>query len=142
MPKSPKSARHYARRCAMQALYQHKLTSTPWFDLVEQFLTTNNTPPRTDVDYFANLVQGLLTHLDEIDQQIKPFLDRDIQDLNPIELVILRLAFFELLYETDVPQKVVINEAIELAKSFGSTKGYQYVNAVLDGFVKKNVTHN
>lgn len=137
MRKSPKSARHYARRCAMQALYQHKLTSTSWFELVEQFLTTNDTPPRTDVDYFTHLIQGLLAHLDEIDQKIKPFLDRDIKDLNPIELVILRLAFFELLYQPDVPQRVVINEAIELAKSFGSVEGYKYVNAVLDAFLKQ-----
>jgi len=137
MRKSPKSARHYARRCAMQALYQHKLTSTSWFELVEQFLTTNDTPSRTDVDYFAHLIQGILAHLDEIDQKITPFLDRDIKDLNPIELVILRLAFFELRYQPDVPQRVVINEAIELAKSFGSVEGYKYVNAVLDAFLKQ-----
>lgn len=137
MRKSSKSARHYARRCAMQALYQHNLMNTSWLELVEQFLTTQETPPRTDVDYFVHLIEGLLTHLDKIDQKIKPFLDRDIENLNPIELVILRLAFFELLYQPDVPKKVVINEAIELAKSFGSVEGYKYVNAVLDSFVKR-----
>jgi N utilization substance protein B len=122
----------------MQALYQHNLTQSSWLELVEQFLTTNETPPYTDVDYFAHLIQGIFTRFNEIDQAMIPFLDRDIQELNPIELVILRLAFFELLYQPDVPQKVVVNEAVELAKSFGATEGYKYVNAVLDAFLKKH----
>jgi N utilization substance protein B len=137
-----KTHRHYARRCAVQALYQHNLTDSSWLELVEQFLTTSDTPPKLDVDYFTHLVQGTVSNLNEIDNNMILFLDRDIQDVSLIELAILRLAFFELLYTHDIPPKVVLNEAIELAKSFGSVTGYKYVNAVLDKFLKHPVNNH
>ena len=75
----------------------------------------------------------MTSHVDEIDQQIKPHLDRELHELTPVELTVLRLAAFELNYSMDVPRSVVINEALELTKTFGSTdEGFKYVNAVLD----------
>jgi len=131
------SARYQARRYAMQALYQWSFSKTPWLALSEQFLTANETHLRTDIDYFTELVRGILEKIDSIDEAIKLHIDRPFENLNPVELAVLRLSFYELLFQKDVPPKVVLNEAIELTKSFGSVEGYKYVNGVLDSFVFK-----
>jgi len=85
-----------------------------------------------DLAYFQSLVKGTLNNIHEIDADITPTLDRDIKDLNPVELAILRISTYELAHQPDVPYRVVINEALELAKSFGAEQGHKYVNAVLD----------
>ncbi|MEE3191047.1 MAG: transcription antitermination factor NusB, partial [Pseudomonadota bacterium] len=72
-----------------------------------------------------------------LDEKIQPFLDRRIDELTPVELAILRLGAFEMCHRIDVPYKVVINEAIELAKTFGATDGHKYVNGVLDKLAQR-----
>lgn len=125
------SARRRARKLAVQAIYQWQLADTTLSDLVKQFLVEVNVK-KVDVDYFRELLAVVLKHVDAIDAAFTPALDRKITELNPVELAILRLAVGELMFEKDVPYKVVINEALELTKTFGSTDGFKYVNAVLD----------
>ncbi len=125
------SARRRARKLAVQAIYQWQLADTTLSDLLKQFLIEVNVK-KVDVEYFRQLLTVVLSHVGEIDAAFTPALDRKITELNPVELAILRLAVGELMYEKDVPYKVVINEALELTKTFGSTDGFKYVNAVLD----------
>ncbi len=124
--------RSKARRYALQALYQWHMSGQLPTEILAQF-QANIENDVIDNDYFLFLFQGVTSHVDEIDQQIKPHLDRELHELTPVELTVLRLAAFELNYSMDVPRSVVINEALELTKTFGSTdEGFKYVNAVLD----------
>lgn len=128
-------ARRKARALAVQALYQWHYTTASITDLENRHLATAN-PKKVDLDYFANLVRGVVKNCAEIDAAFIPFLDRKITELNPVELTVLRIAAYELLFRLDVPYKVVINEALELAKIFGSVEGHKYVNGVLDKMAK------
>jgi N utilization substance protein B len=129
--KKHNSPRHRARRFAMQALYQWHHTD----HLPEEIFTHFSEEPEWDAadqKFFYDLVQGAIKNMTEIDALITPSLDRDLDDLNPVELAVLRLAVYEFKFRPDVPYKVVINEALELAKSYGSDQGYKYINGVLD----------
>lgn len=88
--------------------------------------------PEVQVGYFKSLLYGVVDKLGAIDEVLKPFLDRSIEDVDPVERAILRIACYELLYCPDVPCRVVLNEAINLAKEFGASQSYRYVNGVLD----------
>ncbi len=128
---SKQKMRHNARRVAMQALYQWQHTTPSSKELIQQFL--EDQPSNSlDLSYFEALVRGTIKHADEIDADIKPLLDRDIKRLNPVELAILRVSTYELIHQLDVPYRVVINEALKLAKTFGAEQGHKYVNAILD----------
>ena len=136
MKYSQSRLRHNARRFALQALYQWHYTSDPSEVLIQQF-SVDNPLPQTDVDYFNMLLTGTIQHVTEIDAILQPHLDRAITALSPVELSVLRLAVFELSHSPEVPFKVVINEALELTKEFGTVDGYKYVNAVLDAVRRK-----
>lgn len=124
-------ARHKARRLALQALYQWDMAGNSIVAIEQEFLI-NNDMKKIDSDFFHELIHQIPAHLDHIQQQIIPFLDRDLKDLTPIELATLRIGVYELCYRPDIPYKVVINEALELAKIFGAEDGYKYVNGILD----------
>lgn len=124
-------ARYFARRFALQALYQWQLADTPVDTLETQFLLDDNIA-RADVSYFREILRGVIHQQVTIDQQIVPFLERSLASLNPIELTALRIAIYELTQRFDVPYRVVINEALELTKQFGTVEGYKFVNGVLD----------
>ena len=85
-----------------------------------------------DIEYFEDLVRGVHTHLASLDEALAAFLDRGIDQVDPIERAVLRIAAFELRHRPDVPYRVVINEAIETTKRFGSEHGHTFVNGVLD----------
>jgi len=85
-----------------------------------------------DQEYFEDLVRGVEAHLGALDEALSHFLDRDIAQVDPIERAVLRIAAYELRHRVDVPYRVVINEAIETTKRFGSEHGHTYVNGVLD----------
>jgi N utilization substance protein B len=85
-----------------------------------------------DFEYFHEILHGVPRELTSLDKIISPLLDRNTEELTPVELSILRLATYEMIHRIDVPYKVVINEAVELAKSFGATDGHKYVNGVVD----------
>jgi N utilization substance protein B len=85
-----------------------------------------------DLEYFQALLHGVPACVDELEETLEPLLDRKLTDLDPIERTLLRMGTFELARRQDVPYKVVINEAVALAKKFGATDGHKYINGVLD----------
>src|SRR5690554_6804753 len=125
------AARRKARKLAIQAIYSWQLTQNSMTDIEAQFLTDNDTS-KIDVDYFLALVRGVAGQANALDQALEPFLDRPLKDLDQVERAVLRLAAYELRERLDVPYKVAINEAIELAKSFGADDSHRFVNGVLD----------
>ncbi|WP_417666852.1 transcription antitermination factor NusB [Pseudidiomarina sp.] len=125
------AARRKARKLAVQAIYSWQLTQNSMSDIEAQFLTDNDTS-KIDVDYFLALVRGVAGQSNTLDASLEPFLDRPLKDLDQVERAVLRLAAFELRERLDVPYKVAINEAIELAKAFGADDSHRFVNGVLD----------
>jgi N utilization substance protein B len=115
----------------MQALYQWHHTEHLPEEIFEHF-SEEPEWDAADQNFFYDLVKGAIQNMSEIDAIIRPALDRNLDDVNPVELAVLRLAVYEFKFRIDVPYKVVINEALELAKSYGSDQGYKYINGVLD----------
>jgi N utilization substance protein B len=135
-PSRPFPERARARRRALQALYQWQIGGGPMSRIIEQF---NEEQDMTIADglYFSELLLGVESHLAELDAAISPFADRRIDEIDAIERATLRLAAFELLHRLDVPYRVVLNEAIELARDFGAEGGHTYVNGVLDKLARR-----
>ncbi len=125
------SARTNARQRTLQALYQWQITKQN-IQLIESQFFEEEDMAKVDVDYFKKLLHEIPKELKNIDSSFVGFLDRDISQLDLIELVILRIGSYELKYCPDVPFKVVINESVELAKRFGAEKSHKYVNSILD----------
>ena len=124
-------ARARARRYAMQALYQWDLSGTDLPLIREQFLV-NEDFSRTDQPYFMELLSDLPAQADVVDASIAEFIDRPLAQLDPVERAILRIGVYELQQRIDIPYRVVINEAVQLAKKFGAEQGHTFVNGVLD----------
>lgn len=123
--------RSKARGLAVQAIYQWQMAGQPVNDIVAQFLT-EHAGRKVDTDYFRDLVVGVIANRERIDQGLGDDLDRDIERVDPVERAVLRMAGYEFLEHPEIPYRVVINEAVELAKVFGAEKGHRYVNGVLD----------
>jgi len=115
----------------MQALYQWDLSGTDLPVIRKQFLETEDFS-RADRSYFTELLKIVPKNIDIIDKNISEFIDRPLQQLDPVERAILRLAMGELLYRIDIPYRVSINEAVQLARKFGAEQGHAFVNGVLD----------
>jgi len=126
-----KSPRHRARELAMQCIYQWRVTGGDVAKIEKQIHAEKNLG-RYDKDLFSRLLRGALGQHTDIEALVAPHLDRPLIELSPVEFAVLLLATFELLQHPEVPYRVVINEAVELAKTFGGTDGYKYVNGVLD----------
>ena len=125
------AARSRSRRRALQALYGWQMSNTPIAKVIEQFQNEQDMEI-ADLEYFEALVRGVAKHHEELDAALAGFLDRPMAQVDPIERAVLRIAAFELRLRPDVPYRVVLNEAIEIAKRFGSDHGHTYVNGVLD----------
>ena len=125
------AARRKARHYAMQALYQWQMTKDPLTDIEAQFRADYDFK-KVDLAFFQDILHQVPANLSELEQAFSAHLDRDIDELDPIELALLRLGSYELLKRIDVPYKVAINESVELAKKFGATDGHKYINGVLD----------
>lgn len=123
--------RSRARRRALQAVYAWQMSGSSANEVVSQF-AHEQAREIADLAYFEELVHGVAKHRVELDQALAPFLDRDIAQVDAIELAVLRIAAYELHHRPDVPYRVVINEAIESVKRFGAEHGHTYVNGVLD----------
>ena len=130
-PHTPRTSRRRSREFALQALYQWQLGGDT-ADILEKQLRTTKGFEKLDEAYFLTLLRGAISCAQELEQKLQPNLDRPLKQLSPIEHGILLLGAYELAHQPDVPYKVVINEAVELAKSFGGTEGHKYVNGVLD----------
>lgn len=126
-----KSSRRRSREFALQGLYQWQLAGTDPQTIAQQLGEAQGFD-KIDTDYFRLLLAGAIAGAPEMEQRIAPLLDRAYKSLSPVERGILLLAGFEFRHCPEVPYRVIINEAIELAKSFGGTDGHKYVNGVLD----------
>lgn len=135
------SPRRRARECAVQALYSWQLSQNPVEQIELAFVTdlafvadegAELEDDKVDMPYFRKLFRGTVDSLDAVDAALRPFLDRDENEIDPIERALLRVAAYELKYELDVPFKVAINEGIEVAKALGSDDSHKYVNGILD----------
>lgn len=125
------AARTRARRRAVQALYAWELSGNPMRKVIDDFRHEQDMQI-ADLEYFEDLLRGVEANCRELDGGLAPFLDRDIERVDPIERAVLRLAAYELGHRPDVPYRVVLNEAVEVTKRFGSEQGHTYVNGVLD----------
>ncbi|MFO7579513.1 transcription antitermination factor NusB [Nitrosomonas halophila] len=126
-----KKRRHLSRELALQGIYQWRLAGGNASDIDAQ-LREAKIFSRVDAAYFADLLYGVLEHVTALQAQIQPCLDRQLSELSPVEFSILSLSTYELVHHPEIPYRAVINEAIELAKSYGGTDGHKYVNGVLD----------
>lgn len=125
------SSRHLARQAAVQALYQWDLTEQAPETILKHFIREHDTS-ELDEDYFQLLVREVPLFHRELEAHIVPRLDRELDDVDPVERAILRIGTYELEYRKDIPRKVVINESVELAKTFGADMSYRFINGVLD----------
>ena len=115
----------------MQALYQWELTGQVGAGIEDSFLNDWGLKG-VDQEYFKQLVQGILKYTGELDRVLEKCLDRDLASVDPIERTVLRIGTYELQFRPEIPVRVVLNEAIELARVFGAEEGYRFVNGVLD----------
>ncbi len=126
-----KGSRHKAREAAVQALYQWQLTQQAP-EQIENHFILDHEMNGVDLEYFHHLVREVPRHLHELDDHITPHLDRALGEVDPVERAILRLGAYEFEFQPEIPYKVILNEAVELAKTFGAEHGHKYVNAILD----------
>ncbi len=123
--------RHGARRLLLQALYQEQIAGHDSAELIAQF-SAGDDFTAVDGDYFRIVLKDVLSRVPTLDETIDGFLDRPIQQLDPVEHALLWIGVAELSSQSDVPASVIINEAVELAKEFGGQDSFRYINAVLD----------
>lgn len=128
--------RSRARRLALQALYRWQMTGEDIGGIVNDFLADHR-DEKFDQALFRDLVHGAPARLDEIDDLLGEFVDRPVEKLDEVERALLRAATWELLERLETPYRVVINEAVELAKAFGAEQSHKYVNGVLDKVAHK-----
>lgn len=124
-------ARSVARKLALQALYRWQLNDCPWQELLAEFGGADDMV-RADAGYFRALIEGVGRARAELDARLATFSDREPGRLDPIEHAALLIGLYELGYLPEVPYRVAISEAVSLARRFGATDGYKFVNAVLD----------
>jgi transcription antitermination protein NusB len=127
----PKSARRRARELALQGLYEW-LVGKVEPGVIDAHMREHDGFDKSDHAHFDALLHGCIAQASDIDQRLAAHVDRPTAELSPIEHGILLIGTYELMHCLDVPYKVVINEAVELAKTFGGTDGHKYVNGVLD----------
>jgi N utilization substance protein B len=128
----PKSARRRSRELAMQGLYQWLVSREDAGAIEAHLYATAPNVDKIDREHFAELLHGAIRDVEVLHGQISPHLDRSVAELSPVEHSALLIGAFELTRHLEIPYRVVINEAVELAKTFGGTDGYKFVNGVLD----------
>jgi len=129
--KNPFEPRRRARRRALQALYQFHLNDDSASKIIHQFLEEQDFK-RVDTGYFKQLVREVIEQRERFDELLEPHIDRLDASLDPMERVILRIGATELINHPDIPYRVVLDEAVELAHRFGAEQGHSFVNGVLD----------
>ncbi|MEQ1816044.1 MAG: transcription antitermination factor NusB [Nitrosomonas sp.] len=126
-----KSRRRIAREFVLQGVYQWRVAGGA-ANFIEQQLRESEAFKHVDEKHFTNLLQGVLKDVEGLEKCIQPCLDRPLNELSPVEFAILLLSTFELMHHLEIPYRAIINEAIELARTYGGSDGYKYVNGVLD----------
>lgn len=127
----PKSRRRIAREFVVQGIYQWKVAGGT-ASAIEQQLRESETFVHVDEKHFSQVLKGVLNDTETLNQLIQPCLDRPANELSPVEYAILLSSAYELANHPEIPYRAIINEAIELARTFGGSDGYRYVNGVLD----------
>ena len=125
------AARRKARILALQAVYSWQLSNNSIADIEHQMLIENDVS-KVDVEYFKDLARGVTVNYKQLDDIVTPHLSRPFSDLDEVEKVVLRVSTYELKFRQDVPYKVAINEGVNLAKTFGPTDAFKFINGVLD----------
>lgn len=128
---SASNQRSVARKLALQALYRWQMNECPWQDLVLEFADAEDMP-KADREYFDTLVSAVVRDREALDLELAAWMDRKPSELDPIEHAVLLIGTWELRARPDVPFRVVLSEAVSLARRFGATDGHKFVNAVLD----------
>lgn len=131
-----KTRRRLARELVLQGLYQWCVAGGS-ASIIEAQLRDTEEFSKTDEEYFSRLLHGVLAKAPELEKEIQPCLDRPFNELSPVEISILLLGTYELERHLEIPYRAVINEAVELAKTYGGTHGHKYVNGVLDKLAVK-----
>lgn len=126
-----KSRRRIAREFAVQGIYQWQVAGGT-ASFIEQQLRESGEFKHVDDKHFVHVLHGVVQHAGELEKIIQPHLDRALNELSPVESAILLLSTFEFIHHPEIPYRAIINEAIELARTFGGSDGYKYVNGVLD----------
>ena len=121
-----------ARRTAIQAYYQWLINNQPISEIIKEFESDRSELKKADREYFYDLLEGMNKNSDQLDSELQPLLDRPLKDISPVENAILKLGMYELMYHPELPWKVIVNEAIELAKMFGADQSHKYINGVLE----------
>jgi N utilization substance protein B len=132
--------RRKARQRALQALYRWALNPQSAPDIQQEFVQTQDMA-QVDMDHFSELLRECIARSDFLDQTLSPYLAIPIAQLDPVEHCILRMSVYELTQRLDIPYKVVINEAVDLAKKFGADQGHKFINGVLDKAAQKLRPH-
>ena len=132
--KIPLAQRRKARTLIVQALYQWHISKSEPLEIEAQFHEQNG--GKIDWEYFSEVFLEIPKQQESLDQHIGPLLDRELKSLDPVERALLYLGTFELANRIDIPYRVVINECVELAKTFGATESHKYINGVLDKLAK------
>jgi len=132
-----KHARIKARRSVVQALYQCEMAQAATAEVIKEFLDERDEMKKADKDYFCELLKGITARIEELNNEMKPFLDRPVNELDPVERAVLHLGVYELLQRPELPWRVVVNESVELAKMFGAEQSYKFINGVLDKIARK-----
>ena len=131
-----KSSRRRSRELAVQGIYQWRLTGGDEKQ-IEQQIREEKGMGRYDAEFFSQLLLGILTRHAELEAALAPHLDRSLNELSPVEFSVLLLGTYELLHHPEIPYRVIINEAVDLAKTFGGSDGHKYVNGVLDKLARQ-----
>ena len=137
---SAKSGRSRSREFALQGLYQFLVGQNEAAD-IDVFTRDLSGFHKSDSVHYDALLYGCIEQREVLDALIEPLLDRKLDEISPIEHAVMWMGAYEFQHCIDVPWRVVLNEYIELAKSFGGTDGHKYVNGVLNGLAPKLRTH-
>ncbi|MDR9435693.1 MAG: transcription antitermination factor NusB [Thiohalophilus sp.] len=123
--------RSRARRLAMQSLYEWQLSGNTIDKIISQY-AVDQQMRNVDEAYFRELSNGVAGHSDELDQSITAYITRPYDEIDPVEKAVLRLGAYELKFSPEVPYRVIINEAVELAKTFGAEASHKFINGIMD----------
>lgn len=130
-PAKPRSARRRSREYAMQGVYEWLLNHSD-LGVVQAHIMESDGFSKADADHFESLLGGAIRNAELLREQFADLIDRPVIELSPVEHAVLLVAAYELRQHAEIPYRVVINEAVEITKSFGGTDGFKYVNGVLD----------
>ena len=131
------SNRRKSRELVMKSIYRGLVNQID-INQIKKDIQEDPDYIRADQDLYEEMLLGVFKNIDSLKQEIESYIDRSYEELSPIELSIIYFSLYELKYSMSVPYKVVINEAVEIAKTYGGADGYKYINGILNQAAKAN----